>query len=117
MHCDWNKSHALQNMNIEDKPLFQATLGDLKEMIEEMFAPQTEIPGDPSPEVKKQLVYGLAGLAKLLGVCKATASTIKSSGILDPAISQHGKVIVIDANLALELMKAKKNSIRRRNFR
>lgn len=35
---------------------------------------------------------------------------IKSSGILDPAISQHGKVIVIDADLALELMKAKQNA-------
>ena len=104
-------------MNIEDKPLFQATLGDLKEMIEDMFAIRADIPGDPIPEVKKELVYGLAGLAKLLGVCKATASSIKSSGILDPAISQHGKVIVIDANLALELMKAKKNASRCRNYK
>ena len=63
---------------------------------------------------KKNLVYGIAGLAKLLGVCHSTASKIKASGVLDPAISQHGKVIVIDADLALELMKVKKDVSKRR---
>lgn len=98
----------------KDKPIFQATLGDLQEMFEEMFAPPNEIPQDNEPvEVKKHLVYGLAGICKLLGVCKTTACKIKNSGILDPAISQHGKVIVVDADLALELMKARNNAIRR----
>lgn len=97
-------------MEKDNKPIIQATLGDLKEMIEDMFATPTDYPHDKPPEVKRHLVYGLAGLAKLLGVCKSTASKIKSSGILDPAISQHGKVIVIDADLALELMKAKQNT-------
>jgi hypothetical protein len=100
-----------------EKPLFQATIGDLKEMIEEMFTPMSDIPEDPHEDVKKHLVYGLAGLAKLLGVCKSTASKIKQSGILDPAISQHKKVIVIDADLALELMKARKNALSRRRTR
>lgn len=97
-------------METDNKPIIQATLGDLKEMIEDMFATPTDYPHDKPPEVKRHLVYGLTGLAKLLGVCKSTASKIKSSGILDPAISQHGKVIVIDADLALELMKAKPNA-------
>lgn len=98
----------------KDKPIFQATLGDLKEMMEEMFAPPNDIPQENElVEVKKHLVYGLAGICKLLGVCKTTACKIKNSGILDPAISQHGKVIVVDADLALELMKASNNAIRR----
>lgn len=101
----------------EEKPLFQATIGDLKEMIEEMLTPMGDIPEEPQKDVKKHLVYGLAGLAKLLGVCKSTASKIKQSGILDPAISQHKKVIVIDADLALELMKARKNALSRRRTR
>ncbi len=100
----------------EDKALFQATIGDLKELIEEMFSPGGDFPEEQtqSSDVKKHLVYGLAGLAQLLGVCRATASKIKSTGILDPAISQHGKVIVVDADLALELLKAKKNASKRR---
>jgi hypothetical protein len=101
----------------EEKPLFQATIGDLKEMIEEMLTPMSDIPEEPQKDVKKHLVYGLAGLAKLLGVCKSTASKIKQSGLLDPAISQHKKVIVIDADLALELMKARKNALSRRRLR
>ncbi len=51
----------------------------------------------------KELVYGLKGLAKILGCCRSKASQIKSSGILDDAISQNGKLIVIDKHLALEL--------------
>lgn len=97
-------------MQKEEKPLLQATIGDLKELIEEIFTPMGDFAEDRPTEVKKHLVYGLAGLAQLLGVCKATASAIKSSGILDPAISQHGKVIVIDADLALELMKVNKRA-------
>ena len=102
----------------EDKALFQATIGDLKEMIEELFSPRGDFPEEPQRgDVKKHLVYGIAGLAKLLGVCRATASKIKATGILDPAISQHGKVIVIDADLALELMKASKNASKRKHYR
>ena len=98
-----------------DKPLFQATLGDLKDLIEEMFAPAGDFPEEPQRgEVKKHLVYGIAGLAELLGVCRSTASKIKGSGILDPAISQFEKVIVTDADLALELMKARNNAFKKR---
>ena len=97
-------------MEKDNKPIIQAFLFVLFVLIEDMFATPTAYPHDKPPEVKSHLVYGLAGLAKLLGVCKSTASKIKSSGILDPAISQHGKVIVIDADLALELMKAKPNT-------
>ncbi len=100
----------------EEKALIQATIGDLKELIEEVFAPEGDFPEEQPQrtEVKRHLVYGLAGLARLLGVCRATASKIKSTGILDPAISQHGKVIVVDADLALELLRAKRNASKRR---
>lgn len=99
----------------KEKLIFQATLGDLQEMFEEMFASPKDYPANPpTSDVKRHFVYGLAGLAKLLGVCKATASSIKSSGILDPAISQHGKVIVVDADLALELIKINKRISNRR---
>lgn len=101
-------------MALEDKPLIQATLGDLRELLEDMFSSSLKSDVESELEIKKHLVYGLTGLANLLGVCKATASNIKRSGILDPAISQRGKVIVVDADLALELMKAKDNAARRR---
>lgn len=55
-------------------------------------------------EEKREYVYGLKGLAKLLGCSKATASKIKSSGQINEAISQNGKIIVIDKLKALELL-------------
>ena len=37
-------------MEKENKPIIQATLGDLKEMIEDMFATPTDYPHDKPPE-------------------------------------------------------------------
>lgn len=65
-----------------------------------------------SGKVTKHYVYGYAGLCKLLGCSKTTAVNIKKSGVLDPAISQHGKIIVIDADLALSLINVRKTAKR-----
>ncbi|MDR7694134.1 DUF3853 family protein [Riemerella anatipestifer] len=51
----------------------------------------------------KEYVYGLKGLAKILGCSRTTASKIKNSGIIDEAISQVGKLIVIDKKKVLEI--------------
>lgn len=58
---------------------------------------------EPSKE-NREYVYGLKGLAKLLGCSRATASKIKSSGKIDDAIHQEGYIIVIDKLKALELL-------------
>lgn len=64
-------------------------------------------------EVSKELasenkyVYGLKGLAKMLGCSVSKASEIKSSGILDEAIIQNGNIIIIDKQKALELFGSK----------
>jgi hypothetical protein len=47
--------------------------------------------------------YGLKGLAKILGCSVSKASEIKSSGMLDEAIIQKGKIIIIDKQKVLEL--------------
>lgn len=57
---------------------------------------------------KRNLVYGLAGLSQLLGCSISTVARIKKSGVLDPAIHQTGKIIVVDADLALDLMKIRR---------
>ena len=84
-------------------PLFKLTLQELKtELMEEIqkqflaFFP------------KKKYEYGIKGLAKILGCSRSTASKIKSSGILDEAICQNGKLIIIDKEKALELLKKSK---------
>lgn len=54
-------------------------------------------------------VYGLSGLAKLLGVGKTTAQKLKNEGIFDAAITQTGKKIIVNSELALQLLKEHQN--------
>lgn len=61
---------------------------------------------DCSPQ--KHYIYGMKGLAQLLGCSLSTAARIKKSGVLAPAIHQTGKIIVVDADLALDLMRVKR---------
>lgn len=79
-----------------DTPLMYLTVGELKTLIQSSMSEQ-------KPTIQKNLIYGLQGLADLLHCTKRHASKIKSSGILDDAIKQKGRTIVIDKDLALEL--------------
>lgn len=54
---------------------------------------------------EKKYQYGLKGIMNIVGCQKTTAWKIKKSGILDDAIIQIGKKIIIDEGKALELLK------------
>ena len=83
----------------------------LKECFAEaMFAPEA----NEGVKVKKHYVYGLQGICDLLGCSTATAALIKKSGVIDAAISQVGNTIVVDADLAIDLLKIKKKISNRR---
>lgn len=54
----------------------------------------------------RNLVYGLEGIKQLFGCSTTTAWRIKNSEWIRPAITQVGRKIVVDADLALELANA-----------
>ena len=56
-----------------------------------------------TPIKPKNLAYGLYGIKQLFGCSTTTAWRIKNSEWIRPAISQVGRKIVVDADLALEL--------------
>lgn len=70
------------------------------------------IPIELKPETQDftsdKYAYGLNGLANLFGIGKTKAQDLKNSGILDEAITQNGKTIIIDKELALKLLKENK---------
>ena len=80
------------------------TLGELLDAIEARVREtrKEETQGEDNMPKPKRFVYGLKGLQKLFG-CKTTASRIKASGKIDKAITQVGALIIIDADMALEL--------------
>lgn len=57
-----------------------------------------------------RLVYGIKGIADTFGCSIPTANRIKKSGVIDDAITQVGRKIVVDANLALKLAAAAKDN-------
>ena len=87
--------------------IIDLTLGELLDAIAES---QQQQPQEETIKTKKSgeavgFVYGLKGLAKLLGCSKTTANRIKQSGKIDEAVTQVGALIVIDAAKALSLLK------------
>ena len=90
------------------KPLFQATIGDLKEAFT-MALRDIELESEGKTKAApKRYVYGIAGIAKLFGCSEPTAQRIKSSGEIDDAISQINGIIVVDAEYALDLLRVSK---------
>jgi len=55
------------------------------------------------PQQEEHNVYGIAGIAQIFGCSIPTASRIKKSGIINDAITQIGRKIVVNADKALEL--------------
>lgn len=56
-----------------------------------------------SSQKERRYVYGLAGIVRLFGCSLPTANRIKQSGKINRAITQIGRKIIVDADLALEL--------------
>lgn len=80
--------------------IIDLTVGELMELLGQ----QQSVVVDNAPK-EKRLVYGIAGIAQLFNCSMTTANRIKASGKIDKAISQCGRMITVDADLALELMK------------
>lgn len=93
-----------------DKPLIQATLSDLKEVLTVVLKDyELESEGEgKTRSAQKHLVYGIAGIAQLFGCSEPTAQRIKNSGEIDDAISQINGIIVCDAEYALDLLRVSK---------
>ena len=87
-----------------EKPLWQFTGKDheymLKHVLMESF---TSVEAESCSQ--KRYVQGYQGIASLFGCSKSTAQRIKKSGIIDDAITQVNRKILVDADLALQLVK------------
>lgn len=91
-------------MNAE-KRIIDMTAGEFAEVL---YSVMQRLSNNEEEKVtNKRLVYGIAGIAQLFNCSMTTANRIKASGKIDQAISQTGRMITVDADLALQLMKMK----------
>lgn len=102
------KLNCMYNIELlRQKPLFSLTVDEFLFVLNSANKPASvEI---STPKQGKTYVYGISGLAGLFGCSKTTAGLIKKSGKIDKAISQYGRKITIDAEMALELYKLSKS--------
>jgi hypothetical protein len=103
---------ATQLQITDETPIAMLTVGQQRELFKEWFK---ELSGDnksaPTSSVQssKRYVYGIAGIATLFQTSYATAQKLKD-GVLQPAIYQQGRKIMVDADLAMELFRQNKNT-------
>lgn len=87
-----------------EKPLWQFTGKDhaymMKHVLMESFSNE-----ETDPSSQKRYVQGIQGIATLFGCSRSTAQRIKKSGIIDDAVTQVQRKILVDADLALQLVK------------
>ncbi|MBA0882736.1 DUF3853 family protein [Flavobacterium undicola] len=87
--------------DLKQKPLWQMT-GE-----EFLFLQNNPQQNNKQPfetiDKPKKYVYGMLGIAKLFNCSIPTANRIKKSKRIDKAITQIGRKIIVDAELALEL--------------
>ena len=89
---------------LRDKPVWQMTGEELLFLAQhDNISTSRELTKASSSKEEKRYVYGLAGIACLFGCSLPTASRIKQSGKINRAITQIGRKIIVDADLALEL--------------
>ena len=67
--------------------------------------PHTE---KPIENILEQYVYGIKGIASIFHCSIPTANRIKRSGVIDSAITQIGRKIICDREVAIELLKKKR---------
>ena len=86
-----------------DKPVWQMTGEELLFLARHGNMSTNGETAKASSKEEKRYVYGLAGIARLFGCSLPTANRIKQSGKINRAITQVGRKIIVDADLALEL--------------
>ena len=87
-----------------DKPVWQMTGEELLFLAQHgIMSTSGETTMSSSSQKERRYVYGLAGIARLFRCSLPTANRIKQSGKINRAITQVGRKIIVDAELALEL--------------
>ena len=99
------KQLDLKLIEMLNTPVCKMDGKDLVYLIKGVLSEQIKQPPSESQKEEKHFVYGVKGIAQLFGCSKSTATRIKNSGVINDAITQVGRKIIVDAEKALTLAK------------
>lgn len=91
------------------------TLDQLAALLEARLKTIGAAVSTPEASPRQRYVYGLKGIMNLFKVSNMTAQRYKKT-IIREAVSQNGRVIVVDADKALELFKERKGGELRQEY-
>lgn len=94
----------LERRITDDTRLIDLTVGELKELFGSLI-PKNEIVAPA--KTGQNLVYGIKGIMDLFHCSETTAYRLKS-GFIKKAVRQVGRMIVVDADMALSLFTEKR---------
>lgn len=95
----------------------QFTSRDLLDLIEDSIVMKNENyekSGNTNVSEKKY-VYGISGIQILLNCSESSAKRLKKSGVINDAIIQNGRKIIVDSELALNLIRKSNNVGRKKD--
>jgi hypothetical protein len=93
--------------------IIDMTAGELVDLLQSQAqTAQTAQTLNPLICERESYVYGIAGIANLLGVSRTMVHKYRKNGWIEPAISQNGRKIVCNSTIALKLFgKNRKNAL------
>lgn len=87
-------------------PIWQLTVDQFMALLKSSQPANTSKDADGETHPKRY-VHGISGIKSLFNCSYPTAHKLKET-IIKPAVHQQGKVIIVDADLAIELFKEHK---------
>ena len=96
------------NKITSDTPLMMLTVSQFQALVASCFSENQEPVVQP-PTKEKRYVYGLKGICDLFNCAHSTAQYLKDN-IITEAVSQNGRKIIVDADLALQLFQENKKA-------
>lgn len=98
--------------SLKQKPLWQMTGEEflaLQQMAQAEKQPDSPPQATANEDRSPKYVYGLNGIASIFNCCRVKAQQIKNSGVIDGAITQSGRKIIVDVEMALRLVRERRN--------
>ena len=89
--------------------IIDLTVGQLEGLIRSWVRSEEASAKADDDRQDERHVYGLKGLAKLLGCSTTSACKINTSGIIEPALTRLGNLLIYDSDMVLDLIKKHKD--------
>lgn len=85
--------------------IIDLTVGQLEDLTRTWVRSEVASAKAGEDHQNKRHIHGLKGLAKLLGCSVTRACQINTSGVIEPALTRLGNLMIFDADMVLALLK------------